>query len=48
MGTAIESAGQRIKNQERIERAIAIQDELRSKSSDWNGEEEIRKWRQKR
>lgn len=41
-------AGERVKNREKIEKAIKLQDRLREKTGGWNGEEEIKKWRQKR
>ena len=42
------NVGKSLKNRSRIDEAMGIQDELRSKSSDWSGEDEVRKWRKKR
>ncbi len=38
----------RLRDKERIEKAISTQDRLREKSKNWRGAEEIRKWRDSR
>lgn len=38
----------RYRDRSKIEDAIEVQDRLREKSGDWNGAEEIRRWREKR
>jgi hypothetical protein len=40
--------GARLRDRNRIENAISIQDRLRKKSKGWNGAKEIRKWRESR
>ena len=40
--------GARLRDRERIEHAISIQDRLRNKSEGWNGAKEVRKWRDSR
>lgn len=37
--------GARLRDRERIEHAISIQDRLRNKSEGWDGAKEVRKWR---
>jgi hypothetical protein len=43
-----DSIGKLIKDRSKMEEAIKTQDRIREKTGDWNGEEEIRKWRKKR
>ncbi len=38
----------RYRDRSKIEEAIETQDRLREKSGDWNGVEEIRRWREER
>lgn len=38
----------KFRDKTKVEEAIKIQDELRKKSKDWNGVEEIRRWREAR
>jgi len=38
----------RYRDRSKIEDAVKVQDRLREKSGDWNGVEEIRRWREKR
>ena len=40
--------GARLRIGNRIEKAVAVQDRIRSKTTSWNGAEEIKKWREKR
>lgn len=40
--------GARLRDRNRIENAISIQDRLREKSKGWNGAKEIRRWRDSR
>jgi hypothetical protein len=40
--------GARVRDKDRMAHAIEVQDRLRSKSKDWKGTEEIRKWRNQR
>ena len=39
--------GARLRLDDRVKRAVAIQDKIRSKVKSWRGSEEIRKWREK-
>ena len=39
--------GARLRLDDRVKRAVAIQDKIRSKVKSWSGSEEIRKWREK-
>jgi len=48
LGQTDGNLGRSLKNRSRIDEAMRIQDELRSKSSDWSGEDEVKKWRKKR
>ena len=41
-------AGAKLREIDRINSAIKIQDLVRSKSGKWNGSKEIRKWREAR
>jgi len=38
----------RLRRKGKIKNAIAVQDKLSKKSGSWEGEKEIRKWREKR
>jgi hypothetical protein len=38
----------RLRDKDRIKKAVSVQDRLRSKSRAWSGVEEIRKWRNQR
>jgi len=38
--------GAKLIDKTKIEEAVLIQDKLRKKSKNWNGAEEIRKWRE--
>lgn len=38
----------RFRDRSKVEKAIEVQDRLRKKSSDWDGTEEIRRWREAR
>jgi len=40
--------GARLKMDSKVEKAVAIQDQIRAKVKMWNGTKEIRKWREKR
>jgi hypothetical protein len=40
--------GAKLKDKNRIQNAIEVQDELRKKTKGWNGVAEIRKWRDRR
>ena len=41
------SAGQVVKDRSKMKEAVKTQDRIREKTGDWNGKEEIRKWRKK-
>ena len=40
--------GARVRDKDRMMHALEVQDRLRSKSKNWKGTEEIRKWRSRR
>ena len=40
--------GARLRGDDRIKKAVSMQDKIRLKTKSWNGTEEIRKWREKK
>ena len=40
--------GARLRLDDRIKKAVSVQDKIRSKTKFWNGAEEVKKWREKR
>ena len=40
--------GARLRLDDRVKKAVYLQDKIRQKTKHWNGAKEIRKWREKR
>ena len=40
--------GARLRLDDRIQKAVSLQDKIRQKVKHWNGAEEIRKWRERK